>query len=94
MLLKLRYELDSNPTLSRHYLCYLAQLNSDAELRFPDGDFAIRTPALVLHHVLTQAFHHKGQIANMAVNWGIQCSPLTRTSSNEIPRDAIASTER
>ena len=60
------------------------QLNSDAELRFPDGDFAIRTPALVLHHVLTHAFHHKGQTANMAVNWGIQCRTLTRTSSNEI----------
>ncbi len=41
------------------------QLNSDVDLRFPDGDFARRTPALVLHHVLTHAFHHKGQIAAM-----------------------------
>lgn len=41
------------------------QLNSDTELRFPDGDVAVRTPALVLHHVLTHAFHHKGQIVTM-----------------------------
>ena len=41
------------------------QLNSDTELNFPDGDIAIRTPALVLHHVLTHAFHHKGQIVAM-----------------------------
>ncbi len=41
------------------------QLNADAELRFPDGDIAVRTPALVLHHVLTHAFHHKGQIGAM-----------------------------
>jgi uncharacterized damage-inducible protein DinB len=41
------------------------QLNADMELRFPDGDVAARTPALVLHHVLTHAFHHKGQIVAM-----------------------------
>ncbi len=41
------------------------QLNSDTELHFPDGDTAVRTPALVLHHVLTHAFHHKGQIVAM-----------------------------
>lgn len=41
------------------------QLNADTELRFPDGDTAVRTPALVLHHILTHAFHHKGQIAAM-----------------------------
>ena len=41
------------------------QLNADTELHFPDGDFAVRTPALVLHHVLTHAFHHKGQIVAM-----------------------------
>lgn len=41
------------------------RLSSDTELRFPDGDIAIRTPALVLHHVLTHAFHHKGQIVAM-----------------------------
>lgn len=41
------------------------QLNSGAELHFQDGDFAVRTPALVLHHVLTHAFHHKGQIVAM-----------------------------
>jgi uncharacterized damage-inducible protein DinB len=41
------------------------QLNTDAELHFPDGDVSVRTPALVLHHVLTHAFHHKGQIVAM-----------------------------
>ena len=40
------------------------QLNANAELRFPDGVF-FRTPALVLHHVFTHAFHHKGQIVAM-----------------------------
>lgn len=41
------------------------QLNSGTELRFPDGATAVRTPAFVLHHVLTHAYHHKGQIAAM-----------------------------
>lgn len=41
------------------------QLNTGTELHFSDGDSAIRTPALVLHHVLTHAFHHKGQIVAM-----------------------------
>lgn len=41
------------------------QLNANTELRFPDGDMAIRTPALVIHHILTHAFHHKGQIVAM-----------------------------
>jgi uncharacterized damage-inducible protein DinB len=41
------------------------QLNTDTELHFSDGDVAVRTPALVLHHVLTHAFHHKGQIVAM-----------------------------
>jgi uncharacterized damage-inducible protein DinB len=41
------------------------QLNAGAELRFPDGDVADRTPALILHHVFTHAFHHKGQIVAM-----------------------------
>lgn len=41
------------------------QLNTDANLLFPDGDSAVRTPALILHHVLTHAFHHKGQIVAM-----------------------------
>lgn len=40
-------------------------LNSSIELHFPDGDSAVRTPALVLHHVLTHAFHHKGQMVSM-----------------------------
>jgi uncharacterized damage-inducible protein DinB len=41
------------------------QLNTPTTLHFPDGDIAVRTPALVLHHVLTHAFHHKGQIVAM-----------------------------
>jgi uncharacterized damage-inducible protein DinB len=41
------------------------QLNADTELHFSDGDVAVRTPALVLHHVLTHALHHKGQIVAM-----------------------------
>lgn len=56
--------------VSAHTVAYLSsltgdQLNRDAELRFPDGDSAVRSPALVLHHVLTHAFHHKGQIVAM-----------------------------
>ena len=53
--------------LTHAYLAALTnqQLNADAELHFPDGDVAVRTPALVLHHVLTHAFHHKGQIVAM-----------------------------
>jgi uncharacterized damage-inducible protein DinB len=41
------------------------QLNSNAELHFPDRDTAVRTPTLILHHILTHAFHHKGQIVSM-----------------------------
>lgn len=41
------------------------QLNTDTQLRFSDGDSAIRTPALILHHIFTHAFHHKGQIVAM-----------------------------
>jgi len=41
------------------------QLNTDTELHLSDGAVAIRTPALVLHHVLTHAFHHKGQMVAM-----------------------------
>ena len=41
------------------------QINSEAKLCFPGGDVAVRTPALIVHHVLTHAFHHKGQIVAM-----------------------------
>jgi uncharacterized damage-inducible protein DinB len=56
--------------VSRRTHAYLSgltaqKLNSTQELRFPEGDIAVRTPALVLHHVLTHAFHHKGQIVAM-----------------------------
>ena len=46
------------------------QLNTDTELHFPDGDVSVRTPALVLYHVLTHAFHHKGQIVSMCRTLG------------------------
>ena len=46
------------------------QLNADTELHFSDGDVAVRTPALILHHVLTHAFHHKGQIVAMCRTLG------------------------
>ena len=50
------------------------QLNADTELHFSDGDVAVRTPALVLHHVLTHAFHHKGQIVAMCRLLGFSAS--------------------
>jgi uncharacterized damage-inducible protein DinB len=56
--------------VSEQTLAYLAgltdqQISSNAELRYPDGDLAVRTPAFVIHHVLAHAFHHKGQIVAM-----------------------------
>lgn len=50
-----------------NYLSRLSEENLIApmELRFSDGDVAVRTPALILHHILTHAFHHKGQIVSM-----------------------------
>jgi uncharacterized damage-inducible protein DinB len=57
------------------------QLNADTELRFSDGDFAVRTPALILHHVLTHAFHHKGQIAAMCRTLG---RPAPDTDLNQV----------
>ena len=65
--------LQKEVSLQTHaYLSNLTnqQLNADAELHFPDGDVAVRTPALVLHHVLTHAFHHKGQIVAMCRTLG------------------------
>ncbi len=54
----------------RHTEAYLStltdeQLNHGQELRFRDGDRAVQAPAMVLHHMLTHAFHHKGQIVAM-----------------------------
>jgi uncharacterized damage-inducible protein DinB len=56
--------------VSKTTLDYLSRLNEQhlntaTELHFSDGDVAVRTPALILHHVLTHAFHHKGQIVSM-----------------------------
>jgi uncharacterized damage-inducible protein DinB len=55
-----------------NYLSDLSEqhLNAGMELHFADGDRAVRTPALVLHHVLTHAFHHKGQIVSMCRSLG------------------------
>lgn len=52
---------------THEYLAGLSdrELNMDTALRFQDGEVAVRTPALVLHHMLTHAFHHKGQIVAM-----------------------------
>jgi uncharacterized damage-inducible protein DinB len=70
--------------LSQSNIAYLStltnqQLNADAELHFSDGDVAVRTPALILHHVLTHAFHHKGQIAAMCRALG---HPMSDTDLN------------
>jgi uncharacterized damage-inducible protein DinB len=56
--------------VGRETLAFLAglnneQLNSNRELHFRDGSTALRTPAFVLHHVFTHAFHHKGQAVAM-----------------------------
>jgi uncharacterized damage-inducible protein DinB len=55
-----------------NYLSDLSEqhLNAGIELHFPDGDTAVRTPSLILHHVLTHAFHHKGQIVSMCRKLG------------------------
>jgi len=55
-----------------NYLSDLSEqdLNARIELHFSDGDTAIRTPALVLHHILTHSFHHKGQIVSMCRSLG------------------------
>ena len=57
---------------TRAYLSNLTneRPNANTELDFSDGDMAIRTPALILHHVLTHAFHHKGQVAAMCRKLG------------------------
>jgi uncharacterized damage-inducible protein DinB len=42
-----------------------AQLNTELTRR-PDGwGGSLRSPAFTLHHILTHAFHHKGQIVAM-----------------------------
>lgn len=46
------------------------QLNTNTVLHFPEGDSAVRTPGLILHHLLTHAFHHKGQIVAMCRELG------------------------
>jgi uncharacterized damage-inducible protein DinB len=69
----------------RETLAYLSamtdqKLNANTELHFPDGDVAVRTPALIVHHVLTHAFHHKGQLVAMcrALGYPAQDTDLNR----------------
>jgi uncharacterized damage-inducible protein DinB len=57
------------------------QLNGDVKLHFSDGDVSVSTPALVLHHVLTHAFHHKGQIVAMCRALG---HPAPDTDLNQL----------
>jgi uncharacterized damage-inducible protein DinB len=51
---------------TRAYLEQLddAALNAQLELTFDDGSLTT-TPALVLSHVITHGFHHKGQVVAM-----------------------------
>ena len=56
-------------------LAYLAQLseqqlNTPIHIPFPQVHDLTRTPALILHHMLTHAFHHKGQIVAMCRTLG------------------------
>jgi uncharacterized damage-inducible protein DinB len=57
---------------TQNYLSRLSEqhLNGNMQLHFSDGDTAVRTPALILHHLLTHAFHHKGQIVAMCRTLG------------------------
>jgi uncharacterized damage-inducible protein DinB len=57
------------------------QLNANTELHFSDGDMQVRTPAFILHHVLTHAFHHKGQIVAMCRILG---HPAPDTDLNQV----------
>ncbi len=41
------------------------QLNKELTMRASDGFEITCTPAHVIHHALTHAFHHKGQIVSM-----------------------------
>jgi uncharacterized damage-inducible protein DinB len=41
------------------------QLNRELTHRPDDWDWPLRSPAFILHHVLTHAFHHKGQVVAM-----------------------------
>ena len=42
-----------------------AQLNTEIESAPEEWGGPLRSPAFILHHVLTHAFHHKGQIVAM-----------------------------
>ncbi len=66
-----------------NYLSGLSEqgLNAGIELHFSDRDTAVSTPALVLHHVLTHAFHHKGQIVSMCRILGY---PAPDTDLNQV----------
>lgn len=52
---------------TRHYLedSSEEELNREVELHLPDGYSLRTTPAKLVHHVLTHAYHHKGQVVAM-----------------------------
>lgn len=73
-------------SVSANTLAYLSvltdeHLNAGTDLHFPDGDKAVSTPALVLHHIFTHAFHHKGQIVSMCRVLG---HPAPDTDLNQV----------
>jgi uncharacterized damage-inducible protein DinB len=64
--------------MTLEYLAGLSdrQLNTPIYIPFPEVGDLTRTPALILHHVFTHAFHHKGQIVAMCRLLG-HPAPLT-----------------
>lgn len=63
----LRISCEESYALTREYLQSItdAELQQSRELVFPGGGRGSFTPALVVHHVVTHAFHHKGQVVAM-----------------------------
>jgi uncharacterized damage-inducible protein DinB len=66
---------DLQQKVVRETLAYLRsineeQLNQEIALHLPEGESISRTPGGLLHHVLTHAFHHKGQIVAMCRTLG------------------------
>jgi len=41
------------------------QLNTDLTVRPQEWPGPLRSPAYILHHIVTHSFHHKGQVASM-----------------------------
>jgi len=57
-----------------------ADLNRSLKDRPPEWSGPLRSPAFILHHVLTHSFHHKGQLVSMFRMLGVpaQDSDLQR----------------